>query len=108
MDQLFSAKFPPQRNGGNNLAYSGYLISSPVQTIELYGHCLKWAKRIISTDKVELILSDPDGIIKQSRDKFIYYKKLKGRTDNLIAAVTLIKSNNFFEVITLMIDFEVQ
>jgi hypothetical protein len=62
----------------------------------------------ISTDKVELILKEPDGVIAQSLDKFIFYKKLKGRKDNLIAAVTLIKSKETFEVLTVMIDFEVQ
>lgn len=65
-------------------------------------------QRNISTQEVELILTDPDGIITQSRDKFIYYKKIKGRKDNQIAAVALLKSKNEFEVITVMIDFEVQ
>ncbi|HXH75861.1 MAG TPA: DUF4258 domain-containing protein [Bacteriovoracaceae bacterium] len=64
-------------------------------------------QRNISTDEVELILNEPDGMIRQSQDKFIFYKKLKGRKDNLIAAVTLIKSKNAFEVLTVMIDFEV-
>jgi hypothetical protein len=45
-----------------------------------------------TTVEVEFVISEPDGTIKQSRDKFIYYKKLKGREDNLIAAVTLVKS----------------
>ena len=65
-------------------------------------------QRNITTHEVELILADPDGVIKQSRDKFIYYKKIKGRTDNQIAAVTLVRSKNEFEVITVMIDFEVE
>ena len=65
-------------------------------------------QRKISTDEVELILNEPDGVIAQSLDKFIFYKKLKGRRDNLIAAVTLIKSKDTFEVLTVMIDFEVQ
>ena len=65
-------------------------------------------QRNVSTAEVELVISEPDGIIKQSRDKFIYYKKLKGRKDNLIAAITLIKSKESFEVLTVMIDFEVQ
>lgn len=65
-------------------------------------------QRNITTDQVESILREPDGTIRQSRDKFIYYKKLKGRKDNLIAAVTLMKSNNSFEILTVMIDFEVQ
>lgn len=65
-------------------------------------------ERNISTREVELILTEPDGTIKQSRDKFIYYKKIKGRNNNSIAAVTLLKSKNEFEIITVMIDFEVQ
>ncbi len=64
--------------------------------------------RNISTDEVELVIRDPDGTIQQSRDKFIYYKKIKGRNDNLIAAVTLIKSKDAVEVLTIMIDFEAQ
>ncbi len=65
-------------------------------------------QRNISTAEVEVVISEPDGIIKQSRDKFIYYKKIKGRKDNLIAAVTLIKSKDAIEILTIMIDFEVQ
>ena len=66
---------------------------------------LQWR---ISTIEVELILTEPDGIITQSQDKFIYYKRIKGRNDNSIAAVTLLKSKEEFEIITVMIDFEVQ
>jgi hypothetical protein len=65
-------------------------------------------QRNISTAEVELVISEPDGMIKQSRDKFIYYKKINGRKDNNIAAVTLIKSKSAFEVLTVMTDFEVQ
>jgi hypothetical protein len=65
-------------------------------------------QRNITTAEVELVISEADGTIKQSRDKFIYYKKLKGRKDNLIAAVTLVKSKDAFEVLTVMIDFGVQ
>ncbi|WP_372654801.1 DUF4258 domain-containing protein [Halobacteriovorax sp.] len=65
-------------------------------------------QRDISTKDVELILSEPDGKIKQSQDKYIYYKKLKGRKDNLIAAVAVTKKNMNFEVVTVMINFEVK
>ena len=65
-------------------------------------------QRNISTGEVKLIINEPDGMIKQSRDKFIYYKKIKGRKDNDIAAVTLIESKDTLEVLTVMIDFEVQ
>jgi hypothetical protein len=64
-------------------------------------------ERKISTTEVEMILLEPDGVIKQSLDKYIYYKKLKGRTDNMIAAVTITKKHKSFEVLTVMIDFEV-
>jgi hypothetical protein len=64
-------------------------------------------ERKISTTEIELILADPDGVIKQSLDKYIYYKKLKGRTDNMVAAVTITKKHKSFEVLTVMIDFEV-
>ena len=65
-------------------------------------------QRNISTVEVELVISEPDGVIKQSQDKYIYYKKLRGRTDNLVAAVTLTKSRESFEILTVMINFEVQ
>ena len=65
-------------------------------------------QRNISTKDVELILGEPDGKIKQSQDKCIFYKKLKGRKDNLIAAVTVLRSVNTFEVVTVMINFEVK
>jgi hypothetical protein len=64
-------------------------------------------QRKISTTEVELVLLEPDGIIKQSLDKYIYYKNLKGRSDNMIAAVAITKKHKSFEVITVMIDFEV-
>jgi hypothetical protein len=64
-------------------------------------------ERKISTVEVEMILLEPDGVIKQSLDKYIYYKNLKGRTDNMIAAVTITKKHKSFEVLTVMIDFEV-
>jgi hypothetical protein len=64
-------------------------------------------ERKISTVEVEMILLEPDGVIKQSLDKHIYYKNLKGRTDNMIAAVTITKKHRSFEVLTVMIDFEV-
>lgn len=62
----------------------------------------------ISTKDVELILSEPDGKIQQSRDKYIFYKKLKGRKDNLIAAVTVLRNKSAYEIVTVMINFEVK
>ncbi len=65
-------------------------------------------QRKISTEEVELILASPDGKIRQSMDKIIYYKNLKGRKDNSVAAVTLLIKNSCYEIITVMIDFEVK
>ena len=65
-------------------------------------------QRKISVKEIELILNDPDGKIKQSKDKYIFYKQLKNRKDNSIAAVTVIKNRVEFEVITVMINFEVK
>ena len=64
-------------------------------------------QRGISPQEVELLLSKPDGTIKQSMDKFIYYKQVKGRKNNALAAVTVKIENSRFEVITVMINFEV-
>lgn len=65
-------------------------------------------QRKISPKDVEEIIANPLGKIKQSNDKSIFYKKLKNRTDNLIAAVTVKRSIHQLEVITVMINFEVQ
>ncbi len=65
-------------------------------------------ERKISTQEVELVVNDPDGKIKQSKDKYICYKKLKNRKDNLIAVVAVIKNRVFFEIITVMVNFEVK
>ncbi|MBG59284.1 MAG: hypothetical protein CME67_06375 [Halobacteriovoraceae bacterium] len=78
-----------------NIKYSSHSVDRMLQ-------------RNISTKEVEIIISEPDGKIKQSQDKYIFYKKLKGRKDNLIAAVTVTRSKNVFEVITVMINFEVK
>ena len=64
-------------------------------------------QREISPQEVEPLLSKPDGTIKQSMDKFIYYKQVKGCKDNALAAVTVKIEKNRFEVITVMINFEV-
>ena len=64
-------------------------------------------QREISPQEVEPLPSKPDGTIKQSMDKFIYYKQVKGRKNNALAAVTVKIENSRFEVITVMINFEV-
>jgi len=64
-------------------------------------------QRKISPQEVELLLSTPDGTIKQSMDKFFFYKKIKGWRDNALAAVAVEIKNNRYEVITVMVNFEV-
>jgi len=76
--------------------------------IKYHSHAVeRMLQRKISTTDVEMILFEPDGTIKQSQDKFIYYKKLKGRRDNMMDAVAITKNHNSFEVLTVMINFEV-
>lgn len=64
-------------------------------------------QRRISPQEVEDILTEPDGVIRQSRDKFIAYKKIRGRRDNMLAAVA-VKDGRMWEVITVMVNFEVR
>ena len=64
-------------------------------------------QRNITTQDVELLITDPDGTIKQSRDKIIFYRKNEHRKDNLMAAVIVLKTKNIFEVITVMVNFEI-
>lgn len=46
-------------------------------------------------------------MIRQSRDKFIAYKKIRGRRDNMLAAVA-VEDGRMWEVITVMVNFEVR
>ena len=64
-------------------------------------------QRRISPQEVENILTEPDGVIRQSKDKFIAYKKIRGRRDNLLAAVA-VEDADVWEVITVMVNFEVR
>ena len=61
--------------------------------------------RSISPMEVEMLLSEPDGVIEQSMDKAIYYKYVKKRKDNALAAVAVHSKNNHYEVITVMVNF---
>ena len=65
-------------------------------------------ERKITLDMVKAIISSPTGKIKQSRDKWIFYKAFSSRRDNNIAAVVVERVGIRFEVITVMINFEVQ
>jgi len=63
-------------------------------------------ERKISTLDVENIINSPDGTIEQSLDKKIFYKELPSRNDNIIAVVAL-EQEVTFEILTVMINFEV-
>ena len=63
-------------------------------------------ERKLRPEEVEMVVLYPEGSIPQSRDKFIYYKRLRGRKDNLIAAVA-VSSNDQIDVITVLVHFEV-
>jgi CRISPR/Cas system-associated endoribonuclease Cas2 len=77
-----------------NIKYSAHAVDRMLQ-------------RKITTTQIERILNDPDGMIHQSKDKIIFYKILKERKDNALAVVTVLKSIDIYEVITVMINFEV-
>ena len=64
-------------------------------------------QRRISTAEVEDLLIKPDGLIKQSKDKVIAYKNMKGRSDNSVAVVA-VERDGGFEVVTVMVKFEVK
>jgi len=64
-------------------------------------------QRRISPQEVQDILTDPDDVIRQSRDKFIAYEKIRGRRDNLLAAVA-VEDGRVWEVVTVMVNFEVR
>ena len=64
-------------------------------------------QRRISTAEVEDLLIKPDGLVKQSKDKVIAYKNMKGRSDNSVAVVA-VERDGGFEVVTVMVKFEVK
>ena len=64
----------------------------------------RMTSRKISAQTVELIFSDPDGVIKQSFDKQIFFKRVRGRKDNMIVIVVLAE----VEILTVMNFFEVK
>lgn len=77
-----------------NIKYSAHAVDRMLQ-------------RKITTSQVERILNDPDGMIHQSKDKIIFYKILKERKDNALAVVTVSREVDTCEVVTVMINFEV-
>ena len=64
-------------------------------------------QRGISPRDVDDVLRNPDGVIRQSMDKVIAYKNIEDRTDNSIAVVA-VEGDQAWEVITVMINFEVR
>lgn len=64
-------------------------------------------QRGISPQEVEDVLRNPDGVIAQSRDKIIAFKRLEGRSDNTIAVVA-VDDGRAWSVITVMAHFEVR
>lgn len=66
-------------------------------------------ERKISVLEVELIIAVPDGQIRQTKDKVIYYKKLPARKDNMLAAVVVEHfAGDIVEVVTVLVNFEVK
>ena len=78
--------------------------------LKFHDHAVeRMQERKISVSEVNQIVESPDGRIQQSKDKWILYKKLKKRKDNLVAAVIVDQSkNDWVEVITVLINFEVK
>lgn len=71
------------------------------------GHAVdRMLGRGISTLEVQAVLAKPDGKIKQSKDKSIYFKRISGRRDNMIAVVAVL-SETVGEILTVMNYFEV-
>lgn len=61
-------------------------------------------QRLVSTQEVEDLLAKPDGVIRQSRDKIIAYKRIRGRQDNGIAVVAVERQGSY-EVVTVLVNF---
>lgn len=77
--------------------------------ISFFEHAVdRMQKRGIPVEVVQAVLSKPDGKIRQSADKWIFFKHISGRFDNLIAIVVVqSKEEPSVEVITVMNHFEV-
>ena len=67
----------------------------------------RMSQRSISTNEVEAALSNPDGTIRQSSDKAIFFKEMAGRSDNMLAVVA-VQQQSSYEVITVLVNFEVK
>ena len=78
--------------------------------IRFHPHAVqRMQERSISVDEVIQTITQPEGRIPQSKDKTIFYKTLKGRSDNLVAAVVVEKQpGDIWEVLTVLVNFEVR
>ncbi len=65
-------------------------------------------ERKISVQEVESVVNESDGIILQSKNKKIFYKKIKGRKENKIEAVIALQADAIYKVITVLVHFEVK
>jgi predicted fused transcriptional regulator/phosphomethylpyrimidine kinase len=66
-------------------------------------------ERKLTVAELESVIASPDGRITQTKDKSILYRRLKHRTDNLIAAVIIeLLPGDLTEVITVLVNFEVK
>jgi hypothetical protein len=78
-------------------------------TLVFFGHAVEqMLKRAIDPKDVEILIAHPDGVIRQSRDKRILYRRFPTRRDNLIAAVVIQQNESILEIITVMHNFEVK
>lgn len=64
--------------------------------------------RNVSAAEVESVITDPMGVIPQTKDKQIFFRRLPRRSDNLIAIVALARRDDQYEIITVMNFFEVR
>lgn len=85
-----------------------YGITWIVETIFTAHAVQRMNERRLSPEQIIKVLTAPDGVIPQSRDKDIFYKRIRGRDDNLIAVVAVKTADPRNEVLTVMVNFEVR
>ena len=78
--------------------------------IKFHLHAIeRMQERKVTAGEIKEVIERPDGRMQQSKDKWIYYRTLKHRRDNAIAAVILSAvPHDLVEVITVLIHFEVK
>jgi hypothetical protein len=65
-------------------------------------------QRSISFEEIQRIVDEPDGTIRQTMDKTIYFKNVSGRQDNDLAVVAVTRVDESREVLTVMHRFSAQ